>query len=79
MFLGFCKAQEMKCFKKFQEESKTMSGQGITLTRDLGYGVEIALFMLFSLSYSIQILIKPYISMKHMDNFPLLQDEIRKD
>lgn len=60
-----------------------MSVQGITVTRDLETwmlrsSMGIALFKLFSLSYNIQILIKPYIFMKHMDVFPLLQKVIGK-
>lgn len=67
MFLGFCKETEMKLKKKFQEESKTMSVQGITVTRGLGYGVEILngnRYVYAVLSYNIEILIKPYIFMK---------------
>lgn len=58
-----------------------MSVQGITVTRGLGYGVEILngnKFVYAVLSYKVQILIKPYIFMKHMDSFPLLQKVIRK-
>lgn len=37
VFLGFCKEQKMKYFKKFQEESVAMSVQGVIIER-LGLG-----------------------------------------